>query len=125
DQHRESGELRLAEETIAAGSIHVARSESLREPLEWLGHRAVSELLEHARELIGIQRARAGVECQSIAELAHAAERDCIESRCPKPGEVIFDVVQSGLLDLEATPPILRCRSVVSKGSNDLLKCDA
>src|SRR5699024_1505011 len=118
-------ELGLAEETITAGSIHIARRESLREPLEWLGHRALSELLEHTRELIGIQRARAGVECQSIAELAHAAERDCIESRCPKPGEATFDDVQFCLLDHEATPPILRCRSVVSKGPNDLLKCDA
>src|SRR5699024_11179489 len=87
DQHRESGELSLSEEAIAAGSIHVARSESLREPLEWLGHRAVSELLEHTRELIGIQRAWAGVERQSVAELAHAAERDRIESRRSKSGK--------------------------------------
>src|SRR5699024_6740158 len=34
-------------------------------------------------------------------------------------------VLFRSLLDLEAAPPILRCRSVVSKCLEDLLECDA
>src|SRR5699024_4630962 len=105
--------------------IHVARSDALREPLEWLGHRAVSERRERTTGLIGIQRAWAGVERQSVAELPTSAERAHLETKRSESGEGIVDAVQSGLLDREAAPPILRCRSVVSKRLEDLLECDA